>query len=205
MSTRAPPMRPRRAARAAARARGCGSARPAASTRPRLRPCDLRGVSDACDGSCGVSTARPSAISWTNLEEEAGAAARRGRARPRRWFRRPDRAAANREHRARVELLDDAHDRDAGLAVAGDDGPVHRRRTAPARQERAVHVDHAEAAGCCSSASGRSLPVRRHDAEVGRQTRRSARRKPSSCKPLRLQHRDAVRRARAPSLAVGAR
>ena len=57
---------------------------------------------------------------------------------------RPDRPAADREHRAGVELLHHAHDRDAGLGVAGDHRAMDRRRAAPARQDRGVHVDHAE-------------------------------------------------------------
>ena len=39
-----------------------------------------------------------------------------------------------------VQLGDRAHDAHAGLAVAGLDGPLHRRRAAPARQQRGVHV-----------------------------------------------------------------
>ena len=56
----------------------------------------------------------------------------------------PNRPRGHGEHRPRIQLLDDPHDRDAGLGVAGDDRAVHRRRAALARQHRGVHVDHAE-------------------------------------------------------------
>ncbi len=46
------------------------------------------------------------------------------------------------EDRPGVELRHRAHDRDAGLRIAGLDGPLHRRRSAPPRQERGVHVEH---------------------------------------------------------------
>ena len=69
-----------------------------------------------------------------------------------------NRARDRRQHRAGVERLDDAHDRDARLALAGDDGAVHRRRAAIAGQQRRVDVDQAERAGSASTASVRILP-----------------------------------------------
>ena len=41
-----------------------------------------------------------------------------------------------------VEPLLDLHQADARLAVAGQDGPLDRRRTAPAGQQREVQVHH---------------------------------------------------------------
>ncbi len=46
-----------------------------------------------------------------------------------------------RRDRAGIELLDRLVDRDAGLRVAGHDRPLDRRRPAPARQQRGVHVE----------------------------------------------------------------
>ena len=57
---------------------------------------------------------------------------------------RADRAPCPREDAAGVERLHDAHDRHAGLGVAGHHGPVDRRRAAPSRQQRRVHVDQAQ-------------------------------------------------------------
>ncbi len=53
-----------------------------------------------------------------------------------------DRLRLLQAHRAGVEALGDAHDRDAGGVVAGHDRPLHGRRPAPARQQRRMHVDH---------------------------------------------------------------
>ena len=55
-----------------------------------------------------------------------------------------DPGADGAEHRAGVEAGVDAHDADPGLGVAGEDGPLDRRRAAPAGQEREVQVDQAE-------------------------------------------------------------
>ncbi len=52
---------------------------------------------------------------------------------------------ARREHRSVVELLIHLHDRDAGLAVPRQDRVRHRRRAAPARQQRGMHVQHTAA------------------------------------------------------------
>jgi hypothetical protein len=54
---------------------------------------------------------------------------------------RPDRRAAGQAHGPRVEALGESHDRDAGLGIAGHDRALDRRGTAPARQQRRVHVD----------------------------------------------------------------
>ena len=48
------------------------------------------------------------------------------------------------ERGAGIELLHDPHDRDAGFVVAGDDRTMDGRGAAPSRQQRGVHVDHAE-------------------------------------------------------------
>lgn len=58
------------------------------------------------------------------------------------------RVRANRElcleqHVARIEAGVHEHRRNARLLLAVDDAPLHRRRTAVARQERAVHIDAA--------------------------------------------------------------
>ena len=46
---------------------------------------------------------------------------------------------------AGVEPCVHLHDGDAGLAVAGEDGALDRRRAAPARQQRGMDVEAAEA------------------------------------------------------------
>ena len=51
---------------------------------------------------------------------------------------------ASRRHRAGVEAFLHAHEVDAGLGVAGHDRALHRRRAAPARQQRSVNVEAAE-------------------------------------------------------------
>ena len=51
------------------------------------------------------------------------------------------------EHRAGVEALLDLHDADAGLGISGEDRALDRRRAAPARQEREVHVHETERNG----------------------------------------------------------
>src|SRR3546814_8751063 len=48
------------------------------------------------------------------------------------------RRAADAPHAAGVEPRVHLHDRHAGLGIAGEDRALHRRRTAPARQDRAV-------------------------------------------------------------------
>src|SRR5262249_19166864 len=52
----------------------------------------------------------------------------------------PDREGLLRRDRAGVERLDRAVDRDARLLVAGEDRPLHWRRSAPAREERRMDV-----------------------------------------------------------------
>ena len=51
-----------------------------------------------------------------------------------------DRLGGAQVDRPGVQLRHRAHDADAGLGVARLDGPLHRRRAAPARQQRRVHV-----------------------------------------------------------------
>ncbi len=53
---------------------------------------------------------------------------------------RADRLLRGRAHRPAVESLGEAHDRNARLRVARHDRPLDRRRPAPARQQRGVHV-----------------------------------------------------------------
>ena len=48
------------------------------------------------------------------------------------------------QHRARVELIDHAHDGDAGLFVAGEHRGLDGRRAAPARKQRRMDVERAE-------------------------------------------------------------
>ena len=57
---------------------------------------------------------------------------------------RADRRAKLARHRAGVEAFLHAHEVDAGLGVAGHDRALHRRRAAPARQQRSVNVEAAE-------------------------------------------------------------
>ncbi len=83
------------------------------------------------------------------------------------------------------------HDRDARLPVSGDDGTVHRRRSTPARQERRVHVNHAERRDA-EQLVGQELAVGRHDAEVRRESRDLAE-KGRVFQSLRLQNRDSAR------------
>ena len=52
-----------------------------------------------------------------------------------------NRPLRRRKHRAGIERLHDPHDGDAGLAVARDDGPVHRCRAAMPRQQRGMDID----------------------------------------------------------------
>jgi hypothetical protein len=55
-----------------------------------------------------------------------------------------DRRALGEQHRAGIETLIHAHGGDAGLAIAGQDGAMDGRGTAPARQQRAMDVDAAQ-------------------------------------------------------------
>ena len=90
---------------------------------------------------------------------------------------RADRPMHRRQHRPGVERLHDAHDRDAGLALAGDDRAVDRRRAPVARQQRRVDVDHAEARHG-QERVGQDLAVRGDDAEVGAPGARARRETP---------------------------
>ena len=119
--------------------------------------------------------------------------AARARARRPRWFpRRPIGRARSAEHRPGVERLDDAHDGDACFALAGDDGAMNGRGAPIARQERRVHVDHAE--------SRRRRAPRRAGSSRTPRRRRCRRRRPASAATKRrsfsvvgLQHRQASR------------
>ena len=71
-----------------------------------------------------------------------------------------DRGGTPGEDGTRVEPRVDPHDADPGGGVARHDRPLHRRRAAPARQERGVHVE---------AAAGRRVQHRRRqDEPVGR-------------------------------------
>ncbi len=74
--------------------------------------------------------------------------------------RRPDRDGLGQQDRAGVEPLFHLHDADAGLAVAGEDGALDRRRATPARQERGVDIEAAE--------PGRRQHRLRQDQAIGR-------------------------------------
>ena len=59
---------------------------------------------------------------------------------------------------------------DAGLGIAREDRPLDRRRAAPARQQRGMHVDQSEARN--RQQFGREqVTVGDHDAEVGAEVR----------------------------------
>lgn len=72
-------------------------------------------------------------------------------------------------HRPRVERGFELHEAHAGLGVAGQDRPLHRRRTAPAGQQRVVHVDQVEAV---EDGLGDDPAESDNDAEVGSDTDR---------------------------------
>jgi hypothetical protein len=72
------------------------------------------------------------------------------------------------QHRPRVELAHDAHDRDAGLREAVDDRAMHRRGAAVGGQQRRVHVDHAHGRNRQERVR-ENLAVRRHHAEIDAQ------------------------------------
>ena len=55
---------------------------------------------------------------------------------------RTDRAVGPGERGPRIQLLDHAHDRDACLELALDDGAMHRRGTSILRKQGGMHVDH---------------------------------------------------------------
>ena len=92
---------------------------------------------------------------------------------------------------AGVERLDDPHDRDAGGQLAGDDGPMNRRGAAIARQQRGVHVDHAEPRDR-QNRLGEDAPVRGDDAEVGVPAGQGVEKR-RILHALRLQHGEAGR------------
>ena len=52
------------------------------------------------------------------------------------------------EDRTGIEPFVHLHDRDPGLSVAGQQRPLDRRRAAPARQQRGVHIETAEPRRC---------------------------------------------------------
>ena len=67
---------------------------------------------------------------------------------------------------AGVEPLLDAHDRDAGLGVAGEMSALDGRRAAPARQKRGMDIEAAEARRF-EDRLRQDLPIGDHHADVG--------------------------------------
>mgnify|MGYP000190324083 CR=1 FL=1 len=86
---------------------------------------------------------------------------------------RPDGQARLKQHIPGIEALVHLHDRDAGFHVTRFDGALDRRRTAPARQQRGVDVQAAQA--------GRHEHPARQDQAIGRDDQH--------VKPRGLQHR----------------
>ncbi len=91
--------------------------------------------------------------------------------------------APHQQHRAGVHPLVELHDRHAGLGLAVDDRPLHRRGAAVGRQHRPVHVDAAPGERVEHRAR-QDLPVRDHHGDVG------------AGGPQRLGHLRRARRAR---------
>jgi hypothetical protein len=78
---------------------------------------------------------------------------------------RPDRRRFLQDHRAFVEAVGRAEDRQAGLRVAARDRPVDRRRAAIFRQQRRVKLDRA-ALRYGDEILRRELQHERHDADL---------------------------------------
>ena len=97
------------------------------------------------------------------------------------------RAALYSHHRPRVQTRIHVHDGHAALPVAGFDSALNRRRAAPARQQRAVHVDRAQPRQV-QHRGGQDQPVGHHDQRVELQ-RRHARHGLGIAQARRLQHR----------------
>ena len=64
---------------------------------------------------------------------------------------------------AGVQALIEGHEADAGSIVAGEDGPLDRRGTTPARQERKMQVHHRHAS---EHIGADERPESHHDAEL---------------------------------------
>ncbi len=103
----------------------------------------------------GVDLGRVRGLALLRLAGRAGRLAACARAasvpaatRRARRARRPSRAGADGDGARSaytgtgVEALLDLHDAHAGLVVAGQQGPLDRRRAPPSRQQREVEVDH---------------------------------------------------------------
>ena len=84
---------------------------------------------------------------------------------------RADVDAVRRQHRPGIEGRNHAHDRDARLAIAGENRAMNGRRAAPARQERRVDVDHAEPRNGQERAPAESARTRRRPRGPGRSPR----------------------------------
>ncbi len=90
------------------------------------------------------------------------------------------RAVPARSIGAGVERLHDAHDRHAGLGVAGHHRAMDRRRAAPARQQRRVHVDHAEPRHAAALPAGSCRRRRRRRGRRQRANAAEERRRPAA-------------------------
>ena len=77
------------------------------------------------------------------------------------------------QHRAGIECLDHTHDGDAGHGFARNHCAVHGRSTSIPRQERGVHIDHAER-WYRKHRLSEDLAVGGHDADVGTEVRQVA-------------------------------
>ena len=160
---------------AADRERGCAAARQAATSRRAPSAFVILARRWPARRPAASSIARPAGELMRRRRAAAPHRAPPDRA-PLRRSSRPDAIARRdgREHRSRIQLLHDAHDRHAGLGVARDHRAMHGRGAAPSRQQRRVNVDHAEA-GNPQQRVGQELAVGRDDAEVGRQRANRAR------------------------------
>ena len=126
--------------------------------------------------SCGVACGRARGEVVDNAGQQGGSGCGEGFQQVPGGLVAPDRTRLHREDVARVEFGHQLEDRGAGLLIAGHDRPLHRCRSAPARQQREVQVDPAEPRA--RSAAARA---------PGRRTRRSRRdRVPARSIHLRL-------------------
>ena len=122
--------------------------------------------SSGCGSNAGAgastSSSSSAAISARAREDRAGVVLR------------PDRERPLRRDRAGVELRDRAMDRDAGLRVAGHQRALDRRGTAPARQQRRVHVEPERRVRAARPGSAGRTRRRRRCRRRGRRRRRAA-------------------------------
>ncbi len=127
---------------------------------PRLVGLDLAGIGDAVRRLGGLL--RGAALQGRQRpRQEVGAeGGQPRRQRPRRVVRR-DRRGLGQQDRAFIEALAHPHHLHPGLAVAGHDRSLDRRRAPPARQQRSMQVEGAQAAAppaLGAAGSGRRRP-----------------------------------------------